>query len=126
LQQEIFLLGTLTSGGPTGQHAAATGRIGSEWCRRLEQWIDEATESSPSIDHFILPGGTELASRLHVARATCRRVERTAIAPARSGSIPVELLAYLNRLSDLLFAWARQANAEAGCADEAWRSAHVE
>ncbi len=59
---------------------------------------------------FVLPGGTEAAARLHIARATCRRTEREVL--AAHGEHPVNPLAlvYLNRLSDLLFILARAAN----------------
>jgi cob(I)alamin adenosyltransferase len=67
----------------------------------------------------VLPGGSLQAASLHVARTVCRRAERALIeiddAPARR-----ELLVYLNRLSDLLFALARQANVIAGVPDVPW------
>ena len=69
---------------------------------------------------FILPGGSELAARLHVARAVCRRAERLGVALGRIEPIAREPLIYLNRLSDLLFALARRANQLAGIADTPW------
>jgi cob(I)alamin adenosyltransferase len=68
---------------------------------------------------FVLPGGTEAASRLHVARAISRRAERRAVALAQAETINPEALAYLNRLSDLLFILARAANA--GSQEPLWR-----
>ena len=70
---------------------------------------------------FILPGGTELASRLHAARTVCRRAERRVISLARSEPINEELVKYLNRVGDLLFALARRANADADVDDIPWR-----
>jgi cob(I)alamin adenosyltransferase len=70
---------------------------------------------------FVLPGGTEAAARLHVARATCRRAERDAlVAEGETGVNPL-VLAYLNRLSDFLFIAARAANAAAGRAEPLWK-----
>jgi cob(I)alamin adenosyltransferase len=68
-----------------------------------------------------LPGGTEAAARLHVARTTCRRAEREALAAAEAHEITPLVLAYLNRLSDFLFIAARSANADAGRDEPLWK-----
>jgi len=84
---------------------------------RLEVLCDEFNADLPELKSFVLPGGTEAAARLHVARATCRRAERDAlVADGETGVNPL-VLAYLNRLSDFLFIAARAANA-AGRGDE--------
>ena len=85
---------------------------------RLEADCDEANASLPELTSFILPGGSEAASRLHVARTVCRRAELEVIDAA--GSRPVNPLAavYLNRLSDLLFILAR---AHAGESQPLWK-----
>ena len=85
-------------------------RIDQAAIDRLEGDCDEANEPLEDLKSFILPGGTEAASRLHVARAVCRRAEREAIDAAQE--VPLNPLAviYLNRLSDLLFILARAAN----------------
>ena len=64
----------------------------------------------PELKSFVLPGGSELAARLHVARATCRRAERAVLDAAERVDINPLVIAYLNRLSDLLFILARTAN----------------
>lgn len=81
-------------------------RVSQVQIDRLEVLCDRFNEPLPELKSFVLPGGSELAARLHVARAVCRRAERTALAA------PVSPLArvYLNRLSDLLFILARSAN----------------
>ena len=76
---------------------------------RLEADCDRFNEPLPELKSFVLPGGTELAARLFVARAVCRRAERSALAAGASPLVCV----YLNRLSDLLFILARAANAAA-------------
>ena len=82
-------------------------RIDQPAIDRLEAECDDANADLPELKSFVLPGGTEAASRLHIARAVCRRVERTVI--ATDGLNPLAAV-YLNRLSDLLFILARAAN----------------
>ncbi|MGA2266118.1 MAG: cob(I)yrinic acid a,c-diamide adenosyltransferase [Phycisphaerae bacterium] len=95
---------------------------------RLERQIDAAWAELPPLEKLILPRGCELACRLHVARTVCRRAERAIVALADAGAgagtaskkVPPEVLRYLNRLSDLLFALARLANHYAGTGEETW------
>ncbi len=82
----------------------------------LERAIDRYDAVLPPLRKFIIPGGCRAAAVLHVARTVCRRAERRLVSLARAEpqSIPPPLLAYLNRLGDLLFVLARSANARAG------------
>ncbi len=80
----------------------------------LERLCDEANAELPELRSFVLPGGTEAAARLHVARTVCRRAERDALLADREHGVNPLVLRYLNRLSDLLFILARAANAGAG------------
>lgn len=91
----------------------------------LEREMDAWEAALPPLKSFILPGGSELAARLHVARTTCRRAERAVVALAADPAQAVDprALIYLNRLSDWLFTAARAANAAAGRADVPWRPA---
>ena len=73
----------------------------------LERACDEHNASLPELHSFVLPGGTELAARLHVARTVCRRAERDALIAAAEHEVNPLVLVYLNRLSDLLFILAR-------------------
>jgi len=77
----------------------------------LERDCDQANEALEPLKSFILPGGSELAARLHVARAVCRRAESVALWAADERPVNPLALVYLNRLSDLLFILARVANA---------------
>jgi cob(I)alamin adenosyltransferase len=86
----------------------------------MERWIDEAEEELPPLRSFILPGGTEGAARLHLARTVCRRAERRVVALSHREAIDPAILVYLNRLSDLLFTLARLANRRAGREDVEW------
>ncbi len=78
----------------------------------LERLCDERNERLPDLKSFVLPGGSEAAARLHVARAVCRRAELAALAAAHDVELDPLVPVYLNRLSDLLFILARAANAE--------------
>jgi cob(I)alamin adenosyltransferase len=88
---------------------------------RLEQLCDDFNSELPMLKSFILPGGTESAARLHVARTTCRRAERDAIAANEEDGINPLVLAYLNRLSDFLFIASRYANADVGRGEPLWK-----
>jgi cob(I)alamin adenosyltransferase len=85
-------------------------RTTQESIDRLERDCDEANAPLAELRSFVLPGGNEAASRLHVARATCRRAEREVLAAAEERTLNPLALVYLNRLSDLLFILARAAN----------------
>jgi cob(I)alamin adenosyltransferase len=84
-------------------------RVTQAQVERLEELCDLVNERLEQLRSFILPGGGEAAARLHVARAACRRAERQAVALAESADANPVVLAYLNRLSDLLFILARAA-----------------
>jgi len=85
----------------------------------LERLCDVHNERLPELKSFVLPGGTEAAARLHVARAVCRRAELAALEAGRETEIDPLVPVYLNRLSDLLFILARAANA--GSDEPLWR-----
>jgi cob(I)alamin adenosyltransferase len=89
---------------------------------RLEAQIDAANEALAPLTSFVLPGGTDAAARLHLARTVARRAERAAwaLAEAEPGRVNPLALVYLNRLSDLLFVLARRANDD-GRADVLWQ-----
>ena len=87
----------------------------------LERACDDFNAPLPELRSFVLPGGTEAAARLHVARTVCRRAERDALAASREVEVNPLVLVYLNRLSDLLFILARAANAATDCAEPLWK-----
>jgi len=101
-------------------------KVDEQCVTRLEQWIDEHTEASPPLTKFILPGGSELSSQLHICRTICRRAERSIVIAANDSSINENVLSYVNRLSDYFFAAARRANVYLGVEDTEYiRSANV-
>ena len=93
-------------------------RITPDAIERLEQEIDAANEALPELKSFVLPGGSERAAQLFLARAVCRRAERVVLGVSDTSPLAA---VYLNRLSDLLFVLARAANAEAGVNEPLWR-----
>jgi len=86
----------------------------------LESFIDSLEEGLPELKAFVLPGGSQAASFLHLSRSVCRRAEREMVALAQVAPLRDTLLKYVNRVSDLLFVLARTANAEAGVDDVPW------
>ena len=88
---------------------------------RLEGWIDVIDEQTPPLKNFVLPGGCEGSARCHVARTVCRRAERHIVALQKESYVDPEVAAYVNRLSDYLFAVARYLNFLAGIEDVAWQ-----
>jgi cob(I)alamin adenosyltransferase len=94
-------------------------RVTHDQITALERDCDRFNADLPELTSFVLPGGSEVAARLHVARAVCRRAEREALEAAEELEINQLALVYLNRLSDLLFILARSANA--GGEEPLWR-----
>jgi cob(I)alamin adenosyltransferase len=87
---------------------------------RLERAIDLHQAELPPLQAFILPGGTPLGALLHLARTVCRRAERAMVALSRTHALDPLLLAYANRLSDLLFVLARHENHARGVPEDRW------
>jgi cob(I)alamin adenosyltransferase len=88
---------------------------------RLERDCDRFNAELSELRSFVLPGGTEAAARLHVARTICRRAEREVLLAGEEVEVNPLVLVYLNRLSDLLFILARAANAAAGRDEPLWK-----
>jgi cob(I)alamin adenosyltransferase len=121
LQNDLFVVGSaLADPSPAGRfhHAVDASRVA-----QLEREIDILEAELPPLTRFILPGGTPGAAQLHLARTVCRRAERQVIRLVHQPEEHVahEILAYLNRLSDLLFVLARAVNRRSGVADTPWR-----
>ena len=95
-------------------------RIAAERVTGLETWCDEVNDTLGPLDSFVLPGGTAAAAHLHVARTVCRRAERAVVMLADHEEIGVNVIAYLNRLSDLFFILARGSNHAVGRPDVLW------
>ena len=121
VQRDLFALGA--------QLADPRARIGKNRAkaafpptlvRSLEREIDKRQAQMEPLRAFILPGGSALGAFLHLARAVCRRAERSIVALSRDEPVDPVALAYVNRLSDLLFVLARYQNQKGGSPEERW------
>lgn len=121
VQSDLFTIGAILATPKTGaakpEHIPELAETRIE---ALEDWIDRLDEELTPLKAFVLPGGSELAATLHVARSVCRRAERRAVALAKQEEVEPVVIKYLNRLSDFLFTLARAANARQGVADVEW------
>lgn len=120
LQRDLFALGARLAD-PSHRIAPRVTKIvvDDRSVTQLEEWIDRLDAELPPLRHFILAGGTPAGAMLHLARAVCRRAERSVLALGGDAVEPV-VLAYLNRLSDLFFVIARAINHRAGFAETEW------
>jgi len=119
IQNELFNIGgELTM----GEQMPAETTMHPETVAQLEQWLDELNRNLPPLKEFILPGGGLAASHTHLARAICRRAERSLVALNKTRPLNVQLMAYINRLSDYLFVLAREAGRLAGEGEVFWQS----
>jgi cob(I)alamin adenosyltransferase len=133
VQRDLFAIGAQLAD-PSHRVASkrAKAAVTAAHVRRLERAIDARESELPPLRAFVVPGGTALAARLHVARTVCRRAERSVVALARAtragtaagpvpgGTVDPRIVVYLNRLSDLLFVLARAESRRAGEVEERW------
>lgn len=118
IQEDLFILGAQLAS--VKKQAPNLNPVSQDDIAQLENYIDNLGKQLKPLRNFILPGGGVMSSYLHLARSVCRRAERTIV--ELSGVEPVEstVLAYLNRLSDLLFVMARVANQRRGIQEIVW------
>ncbi|WHO39817.1 cob(I)yrinic acid a,c-diamide adenosyltransferase [Sphingobium sp. AP49] len=120
IQNDLFDLGAdLATPLPEGADEPWALRIIPSQVVRLEEQIDAMNAELAPLDSFVLPGGSPAAAAVHLARAITRRAERSATAAASVDRLNPQALAYLNRLSDLLFVLARRLN-DNGAGDVKW------
>ena len=118
VQNDLFDLG--------GELSCAMPLIQQNRIDWLEQKLDKMNEDLPALKEFILPGGGEAASVCHLARAVCRRAERNLVTANREAEINPRMLAYINRLSDLLFVMSRFITKQQGEAEVYWQSSRIQ
>ena len=117
IQNELFDVGADLCTPVTAEPAYPPLRITESYVTALEQACDQWNEGLPVLRSFVLPGGTTAAAQLHVARTIARRGELTAL----EADVKPLARVYLNRISDLLFIFARRANQLAGRDEPLWR-----
>jgi len=122
IQNDLFVLGADLAT-PLDIKKAGVTRIEPHHIQKLEQEIDSIEEKLEPLASFILPGGSTLASHLHIARTICRRAECRVVRLSKDVSLGPHPLVYLNRLSDLLFVLSRFANRLTSMPETRWPSA---
>ncbi|GBC74753.1 Cob(I)yrinic acid a,c-diamide adenosyltransferase [archaeon HR06] len=119
IQRDLFTISAELAA-PKGAEGLKIPQIRKEAIDRLEREIDNLDKDLEPLTRFIIPSGSSLASYLHLARSVCRRAERNLVTLAQKEGVRDEILAYMNRLSDLLFMMARWVNKKEGYSEEIW------
>jgi len=120
IQNDLFDVGADLCVPPPSEGSSDDGlRVTPAQTERLEREIDQRNDRLEPLRSFVLPGGTDGAAWLHLARTVCRRAERSVVALMQTERVNPAVLVYLNRLSDLLFVMARVANDD-GKQDVLW------
>lgn len=124
VQRDLFAIGAhlATPPAPPGRGSPGLPELPAARVAEMEGWIDAAAAACSALRNFVLPGGSAGASHVHLARAVCRRAERRVVALASEAEVAPEIVRYLNRLSDYLFAAARLENQRAGRGDVEWKA----
>ena len=121
IQRTLFQIGAALATDPERAERGGSEPGASEAeVSALEAAIDLAQTELPDLKAFVLPGGSPAAAAFHAARVVCRRAERRVVALEHAAAPGDATLRYLNRLSDLLFVWARLENRRAGIGDALW------
>jgi len=121
VQADLFVIGSHLATPAGSPQRGKLPKLEEGMVERLERGIDATTGKLPGLTNFILPGGSELTARMHLARTVCRRAERLVVGLGDGGEMGSVVVRYLNRLSDWLFVEARMANQAAGVGDVEWR-----
>lgn len=121
IQHDLFVLGAVLATPENQLDQLGKKMKKPTWAvKDIEADIDRLSALAPPMKHFVLPGGVPGAAYAHLARTVCRRAEREVVMLTKDEIVPKEVVIYLNRLSDWLFALARAENASAGVPDVAW------
>lgn len=118
LQEHLFIIGSELAS--LGTSAQGRFRVGEEVLDLVEKAVAEYEAKLPELKGFLYPGGSPAAAALHVARSVARRAERRLVALTRRFEVNPISLAYLNRLSTLLFLLARYVNLREGVEERVW------
>ncbi len=122
IQNTLFHLGSDLAFPEDDEKKVAVPRVEQRHVDALETLIDELNDVVGPLQNFILPGGAPGAAALQLARAVCRRAEREVTTLMQAEQVGAPVLAYLNRLSDLLFVMGRYENHQKGVAEPLWDS----
>jgi len=122
IQNNLFVIGALLATDTTktdnsSQLIRFEGNI-----LHLEKRMDQLLDTLPPLTNFLLPGGSNAVSYCHIARTVCRRAERRTYQLSETIEVPIELLKYLNRLSDFLYVLSRKVAQDNGIKEIPWKS----
>ena len=117
MQTRLFTLGSDLAN-PGGRSRGD--RITATDIATLDEWLDLCRAALPTLQHFILPGGTPAAAGVNLARTVCRRAEREVFSLSQQAPVNPHVPVFLNRLSDVLFELARALNHDAGVPEHVW------
>lgn len=120
IQSALFDIGAELATAPGKEDKLMGVQVGDADIAELEEAIDRADAELEPLKTFVLPGGARAAALLHLARCVCRRAERRVVDLSSHQAVRGEVIRYINRLSDLLFTWARLANHRAKVSDVPW------
>ncbi len=122
IQNDLFRISSILATPDDQTRQKLNQELSSEDISFLETHIDTMEEKLPALQNFILPGGSEPAAVLHLARTVCRRAERNLKTLSNHVDVDEEIMIYINRLSDLLFVCARYMNHLLNIPDVPWKS----
>jgi cob(I)alamin adenosyltransferase len=120
VQNHLFVIGARLATDLTKTDLSSRLPLNAEDIVTLEKEMDRILDQLPSMEHFVLPGGSNTVSYCHLARTVCRRAERRVCQLAKEASIPSELIKYMNRLSDYLFVLSRKIAVDEGVDEVQW------
>ncbi|MCK9641388.1 MAG: cob(I)yrinic acid a,c-diamide adenosyltransferase [Prolixibacteraceae bacterium] len=120
VQNNLFVIGARLATDLSKTDLSAKLPFKVEEIAKLENEMDRILDLLPPMEHFVLPGGSNLISYCHLARTVCRRAERRVCQLSKEVSIPAELIKYLNRLSDYLFVLSRKFTVDEGIDEVQW------
>lgn len=120
IQKDLFEVGTSLAT-PSKNISSDLTKYLTKRVKSFEDEIDNLSKKLPELENFILPGGSKTGSKIHFARTLVRRAERKVVALSRQENINAQILIFLNRLSDLLFMYARFVNKKENKKETIWR-----
>ncbi len=123
IQSRLFVIGSYLATDTSATEPRKQSTVTGEMVAELEQAIDRIDSELPPLRLFVLPGGTRCACVCHVCRTICRRAERRILAlqDELEQELDANVIAYINRLSDYFFVFARQQNIFAGHEEIVWK-----
>ena len=120
IQIELFNIGSHLASSPNGSFPLP--KLNEDLVEQLEKAMDDMNESLPELRTFILPGGSESASRAHLSRTVCRRAERRVVSLSHAEQVNDQIIIFLNRLSDFFFVFSRYLLHTEGKSEIKWQS----